>query len=162
MAGTSESQPRKVRWTVPAIDISVSRWLDVQVSISNSLSALIRDSIERDGYVDVIHRPVEQLPRRGRPPQGESTERAGDESDSRNARAAVTEANAAACRERDAARGFGSREVTVAIEVPAAAQAAPVVATASAEAGAEHEVEDPGAASVPTQVDMNAIFGHGA
>ncbi|MFD4576725.1 hypothetical protein ACFWNK_30710 [Streptomyces sp. NPDC058417] len=72
MAGQS-GEPRKVRWTVPAADTSVIEWLNKQTDISQSLRLLIRESIQRDGYVDVFYKPVEQLPRRGRPPL-ESTE----------------------------------------------------------------------------------------
>ncbi len=61
-------EPRKIRWTVPAADTSVIEWLDQQENISQSLRLLIRESIQRDGYVDVYYKPVEQLPRRGRPP----------------------------------------------------------------------------------------------
>jgi hypothetical protein len=43
-----------------------------QYDISRSLQLLIRESIQRDGYIDVVNRPVEQLPRRGRPPQADS------------------------------------------------------------------------------------------
>lgn len=67
------SEPRKVRWTVPAADTSVIEWLDQQENISQSLRLLIRESIQRDGYIDVFYKPVDQLPRRGRPPL-ESTE----------------------------------------------------------------------------------------
>ncbi|MEU8438143.1 hypothetical protein AB0F18_35670 [Streptomyces sp. NPDC029216] len=72
------SEPRKVRWTVPAADTSVIEWLDQQENISQSLRLLIRESIQRDGYVDVYYKPVEQLPRRGRPPL-ESTEQREDD-----------------------------------------------------------------------------------
>lgn len=61
-------EPRKVRWTVPAADTSVIEWLNVQADISQSLRLLIRESIQRDGYIDVFYKPVDQLPRRGRPP----------------------------------------------------------------------------------------------
>ncbi|MCX4405884.1 MULTISPECIES: hypothetical protein [unclassified Streptomyces] len=71
-------EPRKVRWTVPAADTSVIEWLNVQADISQSLRQLIRESIQRDGYVDVYYKPVEQLPRRGRPPL-ESTEQHEDD-----------------------------------------------------------------------------------
>ncbi|MFG2684145.1 hypothetical protein [Streptomyces sp. NPDC048392] len=71
-------EPRKVRWTVPAADTSVIEWLDQQENISQSLRLLIRESIQRDGYVDVYYKPVEQLPRRGRPPL-ETTEQHEDE-----------------------------------------------------------------------------------
>lgn len=71
-------EPRKVRWTVPAADTSVIEWLDQQENISQSLRLLIRESIQRDGYTDVYYKPVEQLPRRGRPPL-ESTEQHEDD-----------------------------------------------------------------------------------
>ncbi|MGW2986449.1 hypothetical protein [Streptomyces goshikiensis] len=71
-------EPRKVRWTVPAADTSVIEWLDQQENISQSLRLLIRESIQRDGYVDVYYKPVGQLPRRGRPPL-ESIEQGEDE-----------------------------------------------------------------------------------
>lgn len=71
-------EPRKVRWTVPAADTSVIEWLDQQENISQSLRLLIRESVQRDGYVDVYYKPVEQLPRRGRPPL-ESTEQHEDD-----------------------------------------------------------------------------------
>ncbi|MYR58909.1 hypothetical protein GTY54_22585 [Streptomyces sp. SID625] len=61
-------EPRKVRWTVPAADTSVIEWLNEQADISQSIRLLIRESIQRDGYIDVYYKPVEQLPRRGRPP----------------------------------------------------------------------------------------------
>lgn len=65
-------EPRRLRWSVPRADESTNRWLDEQYDISRSLQLLIRESIQRDGYIDVVNRPVEQLPRRGRPPQTES------------------------------------------------------------------------------------------
>ncbi|MDH2390043.1 hypothetical protein QCN29_14835 [Streptomyces sp. HNM0663] len=72
-------EPRKVRWTVPAADTSVIEWLDQQENISQSLRLLIRESIQRDGYVDVYYKPVEQLPRRGRPPLESIEQREDDE-----------------------------------------------------------------------------------
>ncbi|MEU7318334.1 hypothetical protein [Streptomyces sp. NPDC007083] len=62
------AEPRRLRWSVPRVDVSTNRWLDMQNDISRSLQLLIRESIQRDGYIDVVNRPVEQLPRRGRPP----------------------------------------------------------------------------------------------
>jgi hypothetical protein len=72
-------EPRKVRWTVPAADTSVIEWLDQQENISHSLRQLIRESIQRDGYIDVFYKPVDQLPRRGRPPQEITEQREDDE-----------------------------------------------------------------------------------
>lgn len=76
MAGTAKKSekdsPRRLRWSVPRADVSSNDWLDMQEDISVSLRLLIRESIERNGFVDVMNRPVEQLPRRGRPPQNQS------------------------------------------------------------------------------------------
>ncbi|SIO87037.1 hypothetical protein BQ8420_14785 [Nocardiopsis sp. JB363] len=60
-----------MRLTVPAADESSQAWIDLQDDPSTSMRMLIRESIQRDGYVDVVNRPVEQQPRRGRPPKGE-------------------------------------------------------------------------------------------
>ena len=64
---TQTDEPRRLRWSVPAADTSSNQWLDEQENISRSLQVLIRESIQRDGYVDVVNKPVDQLPRRGRP-----------------------------------------------------------------------------------------------
>ncbi|PUB32529.1 hypothetical protein C8K30_1011055 [Promicromonospora sp. AC04] len=65
-AAKQQGGPRKVRWTVPAVDTSVIAWLDAQENISQSVRLLIREAIQRDGYIDVVYKPVEQLPRRDR------------------------------------------------------------------------------------------------
>ena len=57
-----------VRFSYPIADTSVATWLECQDSISESLRALIRESIERDGYLDLANRPLAQQPRKGRPP----------------------------------------------------------------------------------------------
>lgn len=72
-------EPRKVRWTVPAADTSVIEWLNEQADISQSIRLLIRESIQRDGYIDVFYKPVDQLPRRGRPPLESNEQREDDE-----------------------------------------------------------------------------------
>lgn len=76
---SQSGEPRKVRWTVPAVDTSVIEWLDHQENISHSLRLLIRESIQRDGYIDVFYKPVDQLPRRGRPPLEITEQREDDE-----------------------------------------------------------------------------------
>lgn len=155
--------PRKVRWTVPAIDISVSRWLDAQVSISNSLSALIRDSIERDGYVDVVHRPVEQLPRRGRPPGG------ADEYNGRSPQGQIARQSAEAPEPLHTGVGASEPQEQRFDAAIAANDSQPRAATAKEviETPMPEVVDDPGVkelepAPAPTQMDMNAIFGHGS
>lgn len=68
MTRKATEEARKVRWTVPGADVSVIEWLDEQENVSQSLRLLIREAIQRDGYIDVAYKPVDQLPRRGRPP----------------------------------------------------------------------------------------------
>lgn len=70
MAGKKKPEPRRVRLTIPAADESSQVWIDLQDDASVSMRMLIRESVQRDGYVDVVNRPVEQQPRRGRPPKG--------------------------------------------------------------------------------------------
>ncbi|XAS67148.1 hypothetical protein V3C33_17105 [Micrococcaceae bacterium Sec5.7] len=73
---TVKPQPHRFRVSVPAADEAVLVWMNLQDNPSLSIRMLIRESIERLGYVDVINRPVAQLPTRGRPvgPEDESTE----------------------------------------------------------------------------------------
>lgn len=73
----AKEPPRRVRFTVPAADVSVLDWIDAQSDASVSLRMVIREHITREGYVDVACRPVAQQPRRGRPPTEQSA--AGDE-----------------------------------------------------------------------------------
>ncbi|MBO3663084.1 hypothetical protein [Microbacterium stercoris] len=49
---------RKVQITVPVADVSVIEWLNLQYSASESVRRLIREAIEREGFVDVANRPV--------------------------------------------------------------------------------------------------------
>lgn len=71
MSAKRKPEPRRVRLTVPAADTSVTEWLDLQDDASVSMRYLVRESIEKDGYTDVVNRPVEKQPRRGRPPKTE-------------------------------------------------------------------------------------------
>ncbi|MGW0536358.1 hypothetical protein [Streptomyces sp. NPDC003032] len=64
---------------MPAADTSVIEWLGQQADISQSIRLLIRESIQRDGYIDVFYKPVDQLPRRGRPPLESIEQREDDE-----------------------------------------------------------------------------------
>ena len=137
-------ESRKVRWTVPAADASVAEWLDVQHNVSLSLRQLIRESIQRDGYIDVAYRPVGQLPRRGRPPQADA---AGDgDGNSENAAAVDGE------REEP-----NPSEPAVDVEAPAG-EAAQAPSGAPGQK-AMHSESAPAAAG--GQVDMEEIFGHG-
>jgi hypothetical protein len=79
-------EPRKVRWTVPAVDTSVIAWLDAQAKPTQSLRWLVREAVQRHGYTDVVYQPVEQMPRRGHPTQAENlAEQSDDGSSSRTA-----------------------------------------------------------------------------
>ncbi|GAA1457498.1 hypothetical protein NE857_21780 [Nocardiopsis exhalans] len=62
MVAKKKPEPRRVRLTIPAADESSQTWIDHQDDASASMRMLIRESIQRDGYVDVVNRPVEQLP----------------------------------------------------------------------------------------------------
>lgn len=98
----SEGEPRKLRWTVPAVDVSVIEWLDTQYDVSQSLRALIRESIERDGIIDVFYKPVEKQPRRGRPPGSGSTDSSSDEDTvDRSGRAGNTDTDTVADTDTD-------------------------------------------------------------
>lgn len=61
--------PKRFRVSVPETDESVLAWIGAQSDLSNSVRALIRESIEKNGYRDATCYPVQQLPRRGRPPK---------------------------------------------------------------------------------------------
>lgn len=62
----------RYRLNVPVADDSTQKWIAAQTCPSISIRQLIRQAIERDGYVDAMCSSVEQLPRRGRPPKSES------------------------------------------------------------------------------------------
>ena len=63
----AKPQPHRFRVSVPAADEAVVAWMELQDNPSLSIRMLIRESIERQGYVDVVNRPVSQLPKRSRP-----------------------------------------------------------------------------------------------
>lgn len=60
-------QPHRFRVSVPQADEAVLEWMALQDNPSLSVRMLIRESIERLGYVDIVNKPVAQLPKRGRP-----------------------------------------------------------------------------------------------
>lgn len=62
-------QSRRFRVSVPDADESVLAWIGAQSDLSASVRSLIRDAIERHGYRDATCYPVQQQPRRGRPPK---------------------------------------------------------------------------------------------
>lgn len=66
--GPRSGDLRRMRVSFPEADTSTNEWIDLQENLSRSLQVLIRESIMRDGYLDVVNRPVGQMPRRGRPP----------------------------------------------------------------------------------------------
>jgi hypothetical protein len=57
---------------VPDADESVLAWIGAQSDLSASVRSLIREAIERHGYRDATCYPVQQQPRRGRPPKLET------------------------------------------------------------------------------------------
>ena len=62
-------QSRRFRFSVPEADESVLAWIGAQSDLSASVRSLIREAIERHGYRDATCYPVQQQPRRGRPPK---------------------------------------------------------------------------------------------
>lgn len=62
-------QSRRFRVSVPEADESVLAWIGAQSDLSASARSLIREAIERHGYRDATCYPVQQQPRRGRPPK---------------------------------------------------------------------------------------------
>jgi hypothetical protein len=62
---------KRYRFTVPFADEAVQEWLNAQLNISNSIRILIRDEIQKNGYVDASCRPVGQMGKRGRPSNAE-------------------------------------------------------------------------------------------
>lgn len=69
MGSVPRPAPKRFRVSVPETDESVLAWIGAQSDLSNSVRALIRESIERNGYRDATCYPVQQQPRRGRPPK---------------------------------------------------------------------------------------------
>lgn len=70
-------QSRRFRVSVPEADESALAWIGAQSDLSASVRSLIREAIERHGYRDATCYPVQQQPRRGRPPKStELTEQA--------------------------------------------------------------------------------------
>lgn len=65
-------QSRRFRVSVPEADESVLAWIGAQSDFSASVRSLIREAIERHGYRDATCYPVQQQPRRGRPPKLET------------------------------------------------------------------------------------------
>lgn len=137
------SEPRRLRWSVPAVDVSTNRWLDLQNDISHSLQLLIRESIQRDGYIDVVNRPIEQLPRRGRPPQGEPSASSEDEDASDGADGGFFESAAQASPE---AREELPEKTSAGVEAQREAQAAQTPPAAD-----EDEVVEPVEQTAPAE-----------
>lgn len=172
---------RRLRWSVPQADVSVNKWLDEQYDTSQSLRVLIRESIQREGYIDVANKPVEQLPRRGRPPLiSTETDHADDELDDDEITVESVEDqhpadNAGAAPELHRS---GAPEVPEqhsnqsASEFLSQESELPLVSDFTAEP--ESEIELPASSAAPaetpeaheesqpktTQLDMNDIFGH--
>lgn len=66
-----KTPPTRYRLSVPVADEAVNEWLTIQDNLSASVRAVIREHIERNGFVDPTCRPVVQQTRRGRPPASE-------------------------------------------------------------------------------------------
>lgn len=71
-ATTPRQEPLRRRISIPQVDTSTQQWWEAQDDPSVSIRLLIREEIEKNGYVDKLNHPVEQQPRRGRPPAAAS------------------------------------------------------------------------------------------
>lgn len=69
MGSVPRPAAKRFRVSVPDADESVLAWIGAQSNLSESVRALIREAIERNGYRDATCYPVVQQPRRGRPPK---------------------------------------------------------------------------------------------
>lgn len=77
----SRPEQQRFRVSVPETDESVLTWIGAQSNLSASMRTLIRDAIRRDGFRDATCYPVEQQPRRGRPPKSQVPDFSADEQD---------------------------------------------------------------------------------
>lgn len=59
---------------VPVADTSIAEWWAAQDDPSASVRMLIRTEIMQNGFTDTVNRPVQQMPRRGRPPGRNNTD----------------------------------------------------------------------------------------
>ena len=69
MGSVPRPASKRFRVSVPDADESVLAWIGAQSNLSESVRALIREAIERNGYRDATCYPVVQQPRRDRPPK---------------------------------------------------------------------------------------------
>jgi hypothetical protein len=122
-----KQQPHRFRVSVPAADEAVVEWMNLQDNQSLSVRMLIRESIERLGYVDVVNRPVAQLPKRGRPAGSADEGTAAEEETAAGSalRTSRQQGPAAASTELDLShRGSAGPELLgIALEAPALARA---------------------------------------
>jgi len=156
---------RKLRVSIPAADVSVLQWLDAQASLADSLRALIRESIQRDGYIDVAFKPVEQLPRRGRPPADSDQGRTEGETQSAlGARGATAAQVTAQYPAADSPAAHSSARQSAASVAQSTPSAAPTPEGHSDRDSAKDSAGDasPNGAGSAGQFDMDDIFGHGS
>lgn len=73
--------PVRKRVSYPEADSTTQQWWDAQADPSVSVRLLLRADVERNGYTDVMNRPVVQLPKRGRPAGSGASDDLGDELD---------------------------------------------------------------------------------
>ena len=149
----AKTEPRRIRVNVPLADESVLAWFEIQENHSQSVRQLIRESIARDGYLDVVNRPVAQLPKRGRPPgQGGEVPQPGAYTE--RASAAADESADTGDLVPDEQDGSGPELLGIALQVPALGGV-----TAQPETQPAVPELKPEPAPAPAgQVDVNDIF----
>lgn len=119
-ATPTRPEPLRRRVSIPHVDTSTQQWWDCQDDPSTSIRLLIREEIERNGYVDKMNHPVQQQPRRGRPP-GRATNTV-EEFDERDA---ADDNDNDAVQEREAPRATASNQKQASASARPKAQPAP-------------------------------------
>lgn len=150
-AAGETAPPRRLRWSVPAADVSSQQWLDAQDDIAASMRQLIRESIEREGYTDVYNRPVSLKPKVGRPPG--STSMSSSSSASSSDSAAALPAHSSPGSEAEISDTEKSEQVAATQKAEPSSDDSPQSASTSALQRAAHQRREAAAASSSTPDD---------
>lgn len=150
-AAGETAPPRRLRWSVPAADVSSQQWLDAQDDIAASMRQLIRESIEREGYTDVYNRPVSLKPKVGRPPG--STNMSSSSSASSSDSAAAFPAHSSPGPEAEISDTEKSEQAAATQRAEASSDDSPQSASTSALQRAAHQRREAAAASSPAPED---------
>lgn len=160
--------PVRKRVSYPEADSTTQQWWDAQADPSVSVRLLLRADVERNGYTDVMNRPVVQLPKRGRPVGSGASDDLGDELDAGEQGGLLDEQQVApesappAVPAEQPVAAAAPVEAPVAPSVPAPA---PVVAAVAVPVAAPAPVEAPAPSRAIDDLDddgeaaLNALVG---